>query len=664
MQVVHRIVFIVSWLSLKMATAQHLPANLMAENWQQELIKAEQLQFSSLQKNSPGTHVPDNYNLVYERLQFRLDPNIDSISGSIDFYFYPGIIFRNMIFDCSDSLTVDSVIYHNQPMAFSRDTPDILNIQFPQAITNGILDSIKIVYHGSPLHGPGFGAFVQSTHAGHGIIWTLSEPYGAKNWMPCKQSLNDKIDSLDIFITCPDSFSTASNGILVHQTHLGNKAIYHWKHRYPIATYLIALACTNYSQYYDYYKNMDGDTLPIMNLVYPEYESVFREGSARMLPVMKFYEEKFGVYPFTKEKYGHAQFGWGGGMEHQTHTFVAGYNYGLLNHELAHQWFGDKVTCPSWSQIWLNESFATYCAALADLYVAHDTATWEAFKYKAVVDVLDHENGSVFVYDTTDVARIFSGRFSYGKGAMVLHQLRTLMGDEKFFRAIKNYLEDASCEYKFGSTKLLQQYFELQYGSSLETYFQQWIYEKDYPNYDIKWWQNENWEVVIQVQQFSQSKTGVYQLHVFLNLEYWDDLGKHDSLLQVPITEAIQRIRLPFYHRVGAVVFNPGFNFIARGTVKKDVLVDYHFGTELIQVTPQPAQNELQLISNTLDCRNYIVRDYTGRIIIDNTKLGFYPQFLNGPYRTNIDISKLAAGYYFVEVMNTPIRFRKQFIKQ
>ena len=212
----------------------------------------------------------DNYDLKYHRCEWGIDPAVFHIKGVITSYFKPTVNgFDQMEFDLSDSLTVDSVKYHNSNLSFTHQPADILQINLPSIIPVNTLDSITVYYGGTPPN-TGFGAFIQSTHSGTPIIWTLSEPFGAKEWWPCKQSLNDKIDSVEVIVTTPQSNRVGSNGLLLSEVQDGSNKIYHWKTKYPIAAYLVAVAVTNYSSYSDFVHLQNGDSIEVLNYVYPE----------------------------------------------------------------------------------------------------------------------------------------------------------------------------------------------------------------------------------------------------------------------------------------------------------------------------------------------------------------------------------------------------------
>lgn len=440
-----------------------------------------------LKAPSPATlGATDNYNIVYHRCEWNIDPNVYYISGAITSYFKPAASgFSTLNFDFTITLTVDSVKYHGAAITWSQLNGDLLAINLPVALDAGTLDSVTIWYQGAP-PATGFGSFMQWSHYNTPIIWTLSEPFGAKDWWPCKQSLTDKVDSLDIIVTCPQPYRTGSNGVLVSETNEGNNTTAHWRSRYPTATYLIAVSVTKYNDYSDYALLSNGDSLRILNYVYPEDVAAAQSQTAAMVPVMEFYDSLLVTYPFANEKYGQCEFDWGGGMEHQTMTFCTGFDEPLLAHELAHSWFGNKVTCGSWEDIWLNEGFATYMEGLTQqsLYPQN----WQSWKQDYLNYIVSDPGGSVKVSDTTDVNRIFDSRLTYAKGAYLLHMLRWKLGDAAFFTALKNYLNDPQLAYGFAKTPDLKQRLESASGQDLTAFFNQWYYNEGYPTYNIRWY--------------------------------------------------------------------------------------------------------------------------------------------------------------------------------
>ena len=347
------------------ATAQP-PANYYKQI--NEIAAAEQLRHARLSPNVTTTTTDlltaaSNFDAKYYRCEWEVDPAIRYIKGKVTVYYTISATGNSISLDLMSPLAVDSVTQRNILLS-KNHANNILQIDFPATVNAGTFDSVSIYYQGVPPT-TGFGSFIQSTHTGTPVMWSLSEPYGSRDWWPCKNGLDDKADSVDIIVTTPSQYKAASNGLLQSETLIagGTKKTAHWKHRYPIASYLMCFAVTNYVVFNNAVQ-LGNVSLPMQTYCYPESLTSFQNGTQVVLDALQYYQSLFGEYPFIKEKYGHVQFGWGGGMEHQTASFIVSIVNYLIVHELAHQWFGDKITCGSWEDIWLNEGFATQSSAL------------------------------------------------------------------------------------------------------------------------------------------------------------------------------------------------------------------------------------------------------------------------------------------------------------
>ena len=317
-------------------------------------------------------------------------------------------------------------------------------------------------------------------------MWTLSEPYGAKTWWPCKETLDDKADSIDLLMTVPVPYRVAGNGLLVQEiTHPNQTTTFRWKHRYPIPAYLVAFSIADYSVYSDFVPVPGQNPIEVLNYVYPCNTTVQNQ-TPLLIPIFQYYVEKFGNYPFQNEKYGHAQCGFGGGMEHSTMSFMGSFSKTLMAHELAHQWFGDKITCGSWQDIWLNEGFATYLEGLICEQGLGD-ATWMNWKTGKINNVTGNNFGSTYVTDTTNISNIFSSRLVYNKGALILHMLRWKLGDSLFFQSLYNYINHPALAYGFAKTPQFKNIVESTSGIDLTGFFNDWLYGQGWPNYQINW---------------------------------------------------------------------------------------------------------------------------------------------------------------------------------
>ncbi|HWB62169.1 MAG TPA: M1 family metallopeptidase, partial [Chitinophagales bacterium] len=483
----------------------------------EQIVEAEKKEAAHIYK-SERSGAENNDNIIYHRIELFANPQVDYIKGRVTTYFIATTAMQSIGFDLTDSLHVDSVYYHGAMLSFSH-AANVININLPVTINTGQTDSICVYYEGVPGYS-GFGSFVQTYHNDTvPVIWTLSEPYGAKDWWPCKQDLADKIDSFDILVTTPQQYKVASNGLLMEVTHQDTFATWHWKHRYPIATYLVCFAVTNFDTFYNYVP-FHGDTLPVVNFVWPEHLNDAQNGTPLVVPAMQLYDSLFGRYPFDKEKYGMTEFGWGGGMEHQTMTFLTDFGFELITHELAHHWFGDKVTCGSWSEIWLNEGFATYLTALCYENIAPQY--YKLYKSQKITSATLVPDGSVYCYDTSSVNNIFNGSLSYSKGGMVLNMLRWELGDSLFFLSLRNYLADTTLAYRFATTPDLERHFEETSGRDFSGFFSKWVYGKGFPSYQITWSQDFSNHVTLTIHQ-TQSDPSASFFDLPLPLQFKND---------------------------------------------------------------------------------------------------------------------------------------------
>ncbi len=453
-----------------------------------DIAALEQKRFTSSNNNVTKTFASSNYTIYYSRCIWKVDPAVRYIEGKVTSYITASTSTNKITFDLSNSLLVDSILFRNQKIGFTQNANSTLDVQLSATLNANQKDSVTICYKGIPGN-TGFGSFIQTIHNNTPVIWTLSEPYGARDWWPCRNGLDDKIDSIDVFIVQPAQYKATSNGLLQSEITAGTTTTTFFKHRYPIASYLVCFSVTNFSVFTN---NVQLGTvnLPVVSYVYPESINDFQPYTYKVLDAMQLFHNTFAPYPFIKEKYGHTQFGWGGGMEHQTNTFLVNTDANLMAHELGHQWFGNKITCGSWQDIWLNESFATYCAN----YYAEkfDTSFFQLILTNHLAQITSLPDGSVIVDDTTNVNRIFSSRLSYNKGAYVLRMLRFTLGDSLFFRGIRQYQNDTTLQYSFARTADFKKNIEQVSGKDLTYFFDQWITGQGYPSFQIQWSQNKN----------------------------------------------------------------------------------------------------------------------------------------------------------------------------
>jgi len=577
-----------------------------------------------------------DYDLVYQKLNFTINPAVRYISGSVN----SSVKFlkdntTSIQLDLTDSLTVDSVKC-NQEITTFLHSGNKISINLLMSMGKNSISPIDVYYHGKP-PSSGFGSFAVEKHENVPVIWTLSEPYGAMEWWPCKQSLTDKIDSIDIYITCPQQYMVASNGKLISDEISGENRTAHWKHRYPITTYLVGIAVTNYETYSDFLDLSDGSKIEILNYIYPEYLETAKTKSNEILSILQFYSEKFIQYPFASEKYGHAQFGWHGGMEHQTMSFMNSLDFELVAHEMAHQWFGDYVTLSSWHDIWLNEGFATYLTGLVYENLKNGVF-WPVWKKNLVASITFKPDGSVYVADTTDVYRIFNGRLTYNKGAYLLQMLRWEMGDESFFKGLNNYLTDPAVANEFATQEEFVTHMEAVADTTFAEFFEDWYYGEGYPTYQLSYFTDYN-DLRKQKLRISQTPShpsvDFFEMHIPVRV--WEN-GKYTDL-RLYHTLQNQEFEIAV-SKIDSVQFDPEQWLIAKAD--KVVPINNTSTPKQIQIIPEYSLKSIRVILPHFSGEDtYRIVDLNGKTI------------LNGAIKeldSRIEIYKLRSGIYLFEV--------------
>jgi hypothetical protein len=584
-----RIVF----LSLMLASVARLFAQQESTLKSLEMIpESEKAAFLSLTQPHEALIV-NNYDLKYHRFFLFADPAQAYINGSVTSFFVASQAGMSSIqFELYTTMSADSALYHGVKHTVNH-TGNVITISFGTTISAGAMDSVTVYYHGNPTTS-GFGSFASEKHAGVPVMWTLSEPYGASDWWPSKNDLTDKIDSIDMFVVTPKGNHVASNGLLISETpYDANSVLAHWKHRYPIASYLIGIASTNYARFSDYLKT-GTDSLQILNYVYPEDSAAVRGGASSVLESLALYEKLFTPYPFRAEKYGQAEFGWNGGMEHQTMTFLGkgAFNSGTIAHELSHQWFGDMITCGSWHDIWLNEGFATYCTALR--YENIDTYYWPVWKRNTITSICKVSGGSVYCDDTTNVNRIFDGRLSYNKGGMLLHMLRWVVGDENFFKGMQAYANDPKLMHGFARTSDFKAHMEAASGRDLTGFFADWFTGQGYPSYTFAVSQSPDFSTSVTINQ-SQSHASVSFFEMPVPVQFFGN-GK-DTTMVFNNTYSGEKFNVNPGFTIDSVKFDPELWIVSANDTITLGISDLPIGKQLT-IMPNPASDFLTVKHN------------------------------------------------------------------
>ncbi len=352
--------------------------------------------------------------------------------------------------------------------------------------------TLTVAYSGAAAS-RGFGSIEFRSQGGQPLVSTLSEPFYAYTWWPAKDgdvgAPGDNADkaTFQLAITAPDTLVSVSNGLLQGVDVLpGARKRHRWATAYPQAVYLACFSTTNYNAWTRTYTFPgSGATMPVQFFIYPDSDTPANRAAWEVcLPALTVFGDLLGPYPFAQEKYGIYQFPFGGGMEHQTMTGQGTFAEYVTVHELAHQWWGDDVTCRTWGDIWLNEGFATYSEAL-----------WEERKpgggglpaLQAAMNARRPQSfsGTVYAADISSAGPIFNGDTSYRKGGWVLHMLRRVVGDQAFFATLQTYRQAhqggaaATADFQAAASSVS--------GLDLAVFFNQWIYAPGAPAYAYGW---------------------------------------------------------------------------------------------------------------------------------------------------------------------------------
>ena len=396
-----------------------------------------------------------------------------------------GMTYVDLTF-CQD-LIIDNVTVGGQPTTYIH-SDQLFTVYLPAPVDSGEYFAIQVIYHGVPV-------FSGTPHSGVGgglsfnarytdqICQTECEPFGARNWFPCKDFPFDKADSVDLRVTHPADMATCANGLLQSVTDNGNgTSTTHWRTNYPITTYVIHFITAHQNLYEQFWEYSPGDTMQVVVYAYDGYPQAVTNYLTYTIPGLDIYSEIFGLYPFTAEKYGNSIYDeWG--MENQTmtallHSIAVEW---IIIHEMAHHWWGNLITCRDFHHIWLNEGFATYSEALYFEYLYGEDFYHDYIQSQGCMNL-----PSVYV-ENLDTDYIFDPGTSYHKGSRVLHMLRHVVGDSAFFQILQNYQSDPELRYRDAVTADFQAHCEQVYGSSMSWFFNEWIYQNGNPHYEYGW---------------------------------------------------------------------------------------------------------------------------------------------------------------------------------
>jgi aminopeptidase N len=471
-------------------------------------------------------------------------------------------------FQLLDDLTISTLEIDGNQQNNYIHIEDVLLI--PLDISTDENASIRIYYAGDAGQDRGFFAGITSAYDNSNdqyVTYTLSEPFNARDWFPVKQVLSDKADSVWVDIICDKNLMGGSIGLLEEIEDLpDNKHKFKWRSNYPIAYYLISMAVADYRDYSFYAPLSDeNDSVLVQNFIYDDddYFAAWESRIYRTKDMITLFSDLVIDYPFANEKYGHCVAPMGGGMEHQTMTTLSNFNFNLVSHELAHQWFGDNVSCGSWQDIWINEGFASYFEyiALNNLYGTENAESWME---NAMNLAYTQPEGSVYVplEDVENVFRVFNYSLTYKKGAVLLHMIRYMLGnDEVFFKILSTFSEKYSDNV--ATAIEFREVLDSISGMDFSCFFDQWYYGQGYPTFYLSWYTKNDSLYIQSLQEPSSEVTPLFEIPFDIEIETVEGLELHkfyqeeqEQLFSIPISSNVRNIR-----------FDPNKKLLAKSTV-------------------------------------------------------------------------------------------------
>lgn len=599
-----------------------------------------------------------DYDVKFYHFDLNISSDTTFLSGSVE-YLAEAVAneLDTFVVELIDEMEIDSIVFDGTAHEYYRYNNEVfIPIELP--VAQSALFSCRIFYHGTPPPGEFFNGvtIAYNTQWDQSVVWTLAEPFNARQWWPTKQVLDDKADSVWVFLTTDATNRAGSIGLLEQEVILpDNRVRYEWKSRYPIAYYLISYAVANYQEYTFYGKpaSLLEDSIPIVNYIYnsPGCLDHYKEGIDRTGPLMELFSDLYTLYPFYEEKYGHCLTELSGGMEHQTMTTIGHFGFGLVAHELAHMWFGDNVTCATWSDIWVNEGFATYSDYLAHEYIAGDP--WASIWLKNAHNyVVSQPDGSVYVPPEEvyygNESRIFSSRLTYFKGAYLLHMLRYALDDDELFFMVMQDFQGVYADSVATAMNFMEVLNETT-GKDFTEFFDQWFFGQGYPIYNIDWIQVDDVFEITSYQSASDGDVTPF-FHMNYPVKLFLDDGT-DTTIQIEQTQPLAIEIVNISKGVDSIQVDPDY-WVLKQVASINSIVE--IGNGDIRIYPNPAFDKLQVQSfNTMVSKGTVFNAEGKEMFI----------FYNENSEFTLDIQTLKPGMYFISMESDDNTKILKFIK-
>ncbi len=586
------------------------------------------------------------------------------------------------------------VKYHGNTISKSFPSSgnvNLLTITLPTPLANNVLDSVTISYRGVPPAASGEAlGYQKTTFNGSNYIYTLSESYEDKDWWPCKADMQDKIETMDITVSSPSTFKVATQGKLFKTVISGTSTKYTYRHQYPVASYLVSICVAKFTEFNRTPVTIGTTSVPVIYQLFnrSSYSSILNALDFSKLELQLF-SSKFGDYPFKNEKFGVYEFGFAGGMEHQTNIGLSSgglTSWSTIAHEVAHQWFGDAVTCKTWNSLWLNEGFASYMEVLAAEQIP-SLGQSALSRRTSLKNSARNTTVPVYIANVSNSNTVWTGPNTtavYDRGAMIVSMLRALSGDTKFFEATKNYIADPNLAYKSADTNNLKQHFETALGgASLTGFFTDWVNGVGTPSYAVEW-NNAGTNITLKLTQTRSSNSNVTYFRMPVAIRVKNTAGTAQDIIlydnggnlsvagngTIGTPTGTNKITIVLPFTPSTVQFDPDNVTIATGTVV--------FNSSLIQkpVLETMEANDSADVFRTLVYPNPSIGKFNANVLSEDKKTPVVMDVVNEmgtimEHQENVMVdqslsfgSRLASGIYIIHFSQGEKQFSTKIVKQ
>jgi aminopeptidase N len=585
----------------------------------------------------------EKYDVTFYKLNLNMTNLATTLSGIVEIHGKAKLTLDSVLIELFQTFNINEIKLNDVVVNYNRNQSAIT---IPVNLLQNQAFKLSIDYSGTPpnaatnpLGGSGM-TNASSPSWGNRVTWSLSEPFSAFEWFPCKQSLTDKADSVAVSITVPDNCKAGSNGHLIGTSipELGKKT-YHWLHKHPIAYYLISVAVAEYVDYSIYANPIGSNPILIQNFIYnnPATLPNFQTRIDETIDFMELFSDIFGLYPFHDEKYGHCMAPLSGGMEHQTMTTQGFFEKSLTAHELAHQWWGNQVTCQSWADIWVNEGFASYAEYLMLENLYPNEKAQDMLERHSTI--MSQNGGSVYVIDSLNSNRIFNSRLTYEKGAALVHTLRFVLNDDElFFQGLRNFQNTYKNKTALGIN--VQEKLEEISGINLSNVFEEWYFGEGYPTYSAEWnYLNNHLHLVINQTSSMPNSIPFFTNPLELKLRRFNQT---DSIIRVDITSQSSNFVISLDSITNILSIDPN-NWIVNksGSIVKDLSLNLSASilenTEnTIFLHPNPSNDFVLINGKSNEKYDLTIINSKGKIVNNSSFVS----------NTKIDLRNYEKGYY------------------